>query len=43
MPVAKNLSCNITFLFQKKNNTDDYLINPESLVCGNGKLELEDK
>ena len=42
MPVAKILSCNIPFLLQKKNNTDDYFINPESVVCGDGKLELED-
>ena len=44
MPVAKSLSCNILFLLQeKKTNTFDSFSNPEGVVCGNSKLELEGK
>ena len=43
MPVAKKFLLQHNILASEKNNTDDYLINPESVVCGIGKLELEDK
>ena len=42
MPVAKSLSCIIIFMLKKITQCDS-LINPERVVCGNGKLELEGK
>ena len=38
-----NFKLQHNILASEKNNTYDHLINPESVVCGNGKLELEDK
>ena len=38
-----NFKLQHNILASEKNNTDDYLINPKSVVCGNVKLELEDK
>ena len=38
-----NFKLKQNILASEKNNTDDYLINPKSVVCGNVKLELEDR
>ena len=37
-----NFKLQHNILASEKNNPNDYLINPESVVCGNGKPELED-
>ena len=38
-----NFKLQHNILASEKNNTDDYLINLKSVVCGNVKLELEDR
>ena len=40
---SSNFKLQHNILASEKNNTGDYLINPKSVVCGNVKIELEDK